>query len=862
MSSPQPRFLRLTGIFSVSAVFLALTIAVRSGVELQGITLSGEGSGTPVTLSGSGSPVPLLPNQRDAVLATVRAKSTGIPLHLSRLTLSGDPAKFALVGNLSLWMDGNGDGTAETLLKRGLEASGGILNVALEVVVPGGEQCDIGIACADPSLTCNQAACLCEDGVAAVNALRAQLTEEPPEISCTDSDNGKDAFVPGITRTKTETSVITWKDTCLKDLKPGTPVEKAHFLFEGYCELNTLRITTGNDAVPCEDGCENGACVKAQAPVCGDGRVQGNEQCEDSGGCQAAERCSGCVCVPGPLCGNGKVEDGEACESDTECSDDELCTGCICTPKARPPFCGDGILQTGEACESAVACPDSGICALPSCQCIPQFEEKICGNGVLDTAEDCELGRVCPENFSCSPGSCTCEPIALVCGNGIVEEGEACETDAACGDGSSCVKCSCVKRPAGCGDGFLNPPTDLLFVLRGDVGQVPSTGATLDLTLGGDFQDVRSGTDASFEPVYAPPLSLQLIPSGNLFVTESGSTVHQLLAGTIGEPVLRLQIRSDLEDTEILSIAFASDAAMVSVEKLLLFLEGTSSPFAEAVPCASQEDETKRYCASPARSLLVPRGQSRTINIQPVVLNDASGGVSGETIALRLPGGAIRARGLVSDAVLLENDGDDQLRGEIVLGTPTAGPDQPITGPESVVSGILLQSIAPVPGPSPIPAGRLAIGGIAVIGATHDNERFGLNKAVLTDVIFTVHAVDVTLNASEFSLENPDAIAVEVPCTPFSMNGDELTQPLSGDFLVRCSDLKSSGFPSAVEGGGTLTLLLQGAVMTLDTTGSPSLIVELTDSAEDVPFGLNPGNSHIRWVDSDLGTEQEFTWVE
>jgi fibro-slime domain-containing protein len=103
------------------------------------------------------------------------------------------------------------------------------------------------------------------------------------------------------------------------------------------------------------------------APKCGDGIVNGTEQCDDGlnnsdaayGGCTTQ-------CTIGPYCGDGNVDsvDGEECDDGVNKSPTYgVTTGCA--PGCRKPaYCGDGKIdsQHGEECDDGPA-NGSGVCA-------------------------------------------------------------------------------------------------------------------------------------------------------------------------------------------------------------------------------------------------------------------------------------------------------------------------------------------------------------------------------------------------------------------------------------------------------------------------------------------------------------------
>jgi cysteine-rich repeat protein len=91
------------------------------------------------------------------------------------------------------------------------------------------------------------------------------------------------------------------------------------------------------------------------SPQCGDGIVNGDEQCDDGpnnsdtayGGCSTQ-------CTIGPYCGDGKTDTdfGEQCDDGVNQSTYNMPTGCAPGCKT-PPYCGDENVDSrfGEECD-------------------------------------------------------------------------------------------------------------------------------------------------------------------------------------------------------------------------------------------------------------------------------------------------------------------------------------------------------------------------------------------------------------------------------------------------------------------------------------------------------------------------------
>lgn len=86
----------------------------------------------------------------------------------------------------------------------------------------------------------------------------------------------------------------------------------------------------------CAAGCK--AKWYKPEPKCGNGIIEGQEECEKAADCGPGYKCVSCKCeVPLPVCGNGVLEAGEQCERDADCSEGLYCSNCMCKIKPTPP---------------------------------------------------------------------------------------------------------------------------------------------------------------------------------------------------------------------------------------------------------------------------------------------------------------------------------------------------------------------------------------------------------------------------------------------------------------------------------------------------------------------------------------------
>jgi len=247
---------------------------------------------------------------------------------------------------------------------------------------------------------------------------------------------------------------------------------------------------------------EAGSTGEDDGPVCGDGKVQAPEACDDSGtkpgdGCdgncaiEANYECPtpGEACVKLPpkpaVCGNGELESSETCDLGKDSAGKSMndgTAGCLASCQTAPgwscpgpgeactkvAFCGDGVVTNtiGEQCDDgtndgAHGC-DVDCKRLTGWKCPPAggacVVDLYCGNGTVDAGEQCddhnfknydgcdstcfkESGWACPS----TGGSCE-----RICGNGKLDPGETCD-DSNIYSGDGCTgTCNGANCPAIC----------------------------------------------------------------------------------------------------------------------------------------------------------------------------------------------------------------------------------------------------------------------------------------------------------------------------------------------------------------------------------------------------------------------------
>jgi cysteine-rich repeat protein len=199
------------------------------------------------------------------------------------------------------------------------------------------------------------------------------------------------------------------------------------------------------------DGCDSNCTVTA----CGNGITTAGEQCDGAANCGASCTCAAGYgpdpanrgfCAP-VVCGDGRREGLEACD-DGNVSDGDGCSGTCLVEAGYTCFffvvadvctatCGDGIRAATEVCDDGNLIDGDG--------CDSNCTVTSCGNGILAGAEECEDGNAVDGD------GCDSNCMATACGNGILTAGEACD-DGNLVDGDGCDSNGTLTA---CGNGIL-----------------------------------------------------------------------------------------------------------------------------------------------------------------------------------------------------------------------------------------------------------------------------------------------------------------------------------------------------------------------------------------------------------------------
>ena len=400
---------------------------------------------------------------------------------------------------------------------------------------------------------------------------------------------------------------------------------------------------------------------------------------------------------------------------------------------------------------------------------------------------------------------------------------------------------------------------------------------------------------------------------GTLFVVKDASPTRsrQLLAGELGEAVLRLELRADDEAIDVTRLVITnSGASSANISRFQLYRPGEITHFASATAdnCTSISTDffagtsgtsgaAQAFCAiMESQQLVIAEGLREDVLVRPLMKTDEQGAVSSSTDgglglvrAMILPNtlsngvgqtnntmgtGSITARGLLSSNVLLTNDNDTNQDGEIVIGSDTPGIDTLIIGNknDTVLAKIVtIENVNPAADGTNVPTGtNKTIAEFKFTAATNNNTLNGRNKATLSGLIFNISSTNVNFTAANFDLFNKNDQTQEINCVPYDSYdspGDAYSETMIADsFFVECKRSDNTAVNLEMDSGGSITLVLQADISNNQVQASAGslLTVFLNNLSQGLlggPGGMyapTPFGTHIQWLD---GT-QVFSWVE
>lgn len=336
---------------------------------------------------------------------------------------------------------------------------------------------------------------------------------------------------------------------------------------------------------------------------------------------------------------------------------------------------------------------------------------------------------------------------------------------------------------------------------------------------------------------------------GNLYVTQS-STIgsRQVVASKTTPSLLLLKFRAESED--ILVKKLAVEGVPSTVEHLEFLIAGTSTPFATGRGINCSSIVSGRFCTD--NEFTIPNNGEKLIIVRAVLKSDEFGAVSGQSFGLSLSSSAssnvaVEAQGGQSGQQLLQNDGNGSAEGEVFIGTESAASNSGITGPTHT---ILFAKIADITNSSldadnsVILAGGMTFAQFAFRATDHTNTSSGPNPATISKLVFTVSAVNMEFDAGSFYLYNTENSGVISSC---SASG------VTGTITVTCDNLDSSSVNTAISPNDTIDLALHGSVTDSQLSSGVSILQASLQNLS------NPGiTGTIMWSDD----ETSIGWVD
>ena len=243
----------------------------------------------------------------------------------------------------------------------------------------------------------------------------------------------------------------------------------------------TLAFQVGNTGGQSAQGGASRAATTQPPLVCGDGRLESGEACDDGNtvsgdgclaDCSAVEPNYVCPnpgqrCVSTTVCGDQKVTGTETCDDGNALSSDGCSNTCQVEPGWKCPAvggacrvakCGDGVIQPGEECDNGTSNTNAqcGGCGIT---CV---KNAYCGDGVTDTScgEQCDDGVANDGSYGGCTSDCQHAPF---CGDSVTNGPELCDygsANAPLGNapyGSCLVNCTLGPH---CGDGIVQSPQE------------------------------------------------------------------------------------------------------------------------------------------------------------------------------------------------------------------------------------------------------------------------------------------------------------------------------------------------------------------------------------------------------------------
>ncbi len=361
----------------------------------------------------------------------------------------------------------------------------------------------------------------------------------------------------------------------------------------------------------------------------------------------------------------------------------------------------------------------------------------------------------------------------------------------------------------------------------------------------------------------APSTIFTLRTQGDLSVTKSTTPVRSqyALAGSLSEPLSRLQFHAEYEDIDVTVLRLAVDKlATRSIDRLELYKVGETVPFATATIAGSGSDKVPLSYKGAAitvftarmnnQQLIVPKGSNTNILVRARMRTDVDGAVSGDVFTPILIGtnGAtapfVEARGLVSSNNLYRNNGNTKMNGEVFIGTShtSLGVNKDILGATATVALSKITSVTnvdPNANGTAIPTGnQRQIGQFKISTAAANNSRNGTNRVVVQQFSFLVNATNVAIDLDSFRVYNKADQSVKASCS---------VSLISGIFYVTCT-IGMNSVNTEIDPGSDATFVLEANIVNPKINATLNSVLQVS---------LDVGPNFV-WVDHDSARDTVF----
>jgi cysteine-rich repeat protein len=236
------------------------------------------------------------------------------------------------------------------------------------------------------------------------------------------------------------------------------------------------------------DLCSNDCRDLTLASACGDGTINGNEECDNGAQNGAAGNPCSTTCQL-TTCGNGSVQAPEQCDDGNGNDNDQ------CRNNCRWNVCGDGSVYTatgpGAVFNQPIEECDDGNSNNRD-NCLATCADADCGDGFeWFLVEACDDGNVVDDD------ECTNLCGLPACGDGIIQDGEACDDGGTCDGGvfadqACAVDSDCIIDYGNCGNSCASGP-NVGDSCTGAAGCL-DTGNCSDTSICGGAGVVNAGT--------------------------------------------------------------------------------------------------------------------------------------------------------------------------------------------------------------------------------------------------------------------------------------------------------------------------------------------------------------------------------